>query len=230
MGWLNNFVNRNLINMRTANNANESVIIRVTIIEDDETIRNGYSYLIGQEPGYNVVSVYATYEDAAKRIVSDQPDVILLDIQLPGINGIEAIPKLKLLLPGVYVIMLTVYEDPELIFKALTQGAEGYLAKYTKPSDILRSIMEVMEGGGPMSANVARLVIQSFKKNTESPLTRRETEILEQISNGKSRSRIAAEMFIDLETVKTHIKNIYFKLNVHSRADAIKTARDQRFI
>lgn len=204
--------------------------IHVCIIEDDETIREGYAYLIGNTPGYKITGTYPSYEDAAKKVMHDDPDVILLDVELPGISGIDAIPKLKKLLPETQILILTVYEQDMLIFRALGNGAAGYLTKNTPPEKIIGAIKEVMDGGGPMSANIARMVIQSFQRNEMSPLTRRETEILEQISTGKSRKRIAQELFIDLETVKSHIKNIYHKLNVHSKADAIKTAKDNKFI
>ena len=204
--------------------------IRVCIIEDDETIREGYSYLIGNTPGYKVIGAYPSYEDAAKKIAHDDPDVILLDVELPGISGVDAIPKLKKLVPEAYILILTVYEQDMLIFRSLGNGASGYLTKNTPHDKIIAAIHEVMEGGGPMSAHIARMVIQSFQRNEQSPLTRRGTEILEQIATGKSRKRIAQELFIDLETVKSHIKNIYHKLNVHSKADAIKAAKDNKFI
>lgn len=204
--------------------------IRVTIIEDDETIREGYAYLIGNTDGYKIASSYASYEEAAKKIANDDPDVILLDVELPGISGIDALPKLKKLVPDAQILILTVYEQDLLIFRALGNGASGYLTKNTPHEKIIAAIHEVMEGGGPMSAHIAKMVIQSFQRNEASPLTRRETEILEQIATGKSRKRIAQELFIDLETVKSHIKNIYHKLNVHSKADAIKLARDNKFI
>ncbi len=204
--------------------------IRVSLIEDDETIREGFAYLIDNTEGYQVVSSYRSFEDAARKIVQDDPDVILLDIEMPGTNGLDAIPKLKKLLPETYILMLTVYEQEQQIFRALGNGASGYLTKNTPPEKIISAIHEVMEGGGPMSAHIARMVISSFKRNEQSPLTRRETEILEQIATGKSRKRIAEELFIDLETVKSHIKNIYHKLDVHSKADAIKMAKDNKFI
>lgn len=209
---------------------NRDLDIRVAIIEDDETIREGYAYLIGNTPGYKIAGTYPSFEDAIKKITQDDPDVILLDVELPGISGIDAIPKLKKLVPDAYILILTVYEQDVLIFRALGNGASGYLTKNTPHEKIISAIHEVMEGGGPMSAHIARMVIQSFQRNEESPLTRRETEILEQIATGKSRKRIAQELFIDLETVKSHIKNIYHKLNVHSKADAIKTAKDNKFI
>lgn len=204
--------------------------IRVAIIEDDETIREGYAYLIGQTEGYKIAGTYPSYEEAAKKLVHDDPDVLLLDVELPGISGIDAIPKIKKLMPETHILILTVYEQELLIFRALGNGAAGYLTKNTPPEKIISAIHEVMEGGGPMSAHIARMVIHSFQRNEQSPLTRRETEILEQIATGKSRKRIAQELYIDLETVKSHIKNIYHKLNVHSKADAIKTAKDNKFI
>jgi DNA-binding NarL/FixJ family response regulator len=204
--------------------------IKVAIIEDDETIREGYAFLIGNTTGYKICGTYPSYEEAAKHIAQDDPDVILLDVELPGISGIDALPKLKKTLPDAHILILTVYEQELLIFRALGNGAAGYLTKNTPPEKIVSAIHEVMEGGGPMSANIARMVISSFKRNDASPLTRRETEILEQIATGKSRKRIADELYIDLETVKSHIKNIYHKLDVHSKADAIKAARDNKFI
>lgn len=204
--------------------------IRVSLIEDDETIREGYAYLIGNTPGYKVVSCYPSFEEASKKIAHDDPDVLLLDVELPGISGIEALPKIKKLIPETYILILTVYEQEQQIFRALGNGASGYLTKNTPPEKIINAIHEVMEGGGPMSAHIARMVISSFKRNEQSPLTKRETEILEQIATGKSRKRIAEELFIDLETVKSHIKNIYHKLDVHSKADAIKAAKDNKFI
>lgn len=204
--------------------------ITVCIIEDDQTIREGFAYLIGNTPGYKIAGSFPSFEDAAKKLVTINPDVILLDVELPGISGIDALPKIKKLTPETQILMLTVYEQEQLIFRALGNGASGYLTKNTPPEKIVSAIHEVMEGGGPMSAHIARMVIASFKRNEASPLTRRETEILEQIATGKSRKRIAEELFIDLETVKSHIKNIYHKLNVHSKADAIKAAKDNKFI
>ncbi|MBC7553291.1 MAG: response regulator transcription factor [Taibaiella sp.] len=204
--------------------------IIVAIIEDDETIREGYAFLIGNTPGYKIAGAYSSYEEAVKKIAHDDPDVILLDVELPGISGIDALPKLKKLLPETHILILTVYEQEMLIFRSLGNGAAGYLTKNTPPEKIVAAIKEVTEGGGPMSANIARMVISSFKRNASTPLTRRETEILEQIATGKSRKRIADELFIDLETVKSHIKNIYYKLDVHSKADAIKAAKDNKFI
>jgi len=204
--------------------------IHVAIIEDDAVIRDAYAFLIGNTEGYTICGTYPSFEDAAKKITKDDPDVILLDVELPGVSGIEALPKLKKLLPETHILILTVYEQEALIFRALGNGAAGYLTKNTPHEKIMDAIKEVMDGGGPMSAHIARMVINSFKRSEQSPLTKRETEILEQIATGKSRKRVAEELFIDLETVKSHVKNIYFKLDVHSKADAIKLAKEQKFI
>ncbi len=186
--------------------------IRIVIIEDDEIIREGYSLLIGQVEGYSVVNSYTSFDEAVKTIADDSPDVILLDIELPGTNGIVAIPKLKKMLPGAHILILTVYESEKQIFEALANGASGYLTKNTPAAKIIDSIKEVREGGGPMSVNIARMVIKSFQRNQESPLSKRETQILEQIADGKSRSQIAKELFNDLETVRGHIKSNSLKL------------------
>ncbi len=204
--------------------------IAVAIIEDDSMIRESYAYLISREDGFEVVGSYKSYEEAVKHLLLIKPDVLLLDVELPGINGIEALPKIKKILPQLHIVILTVYENNETVFHALTNGASGYLTKNTPSSKIIEAIREVVEGGAPMSAGVARLVINSFQRNQNSPLSKRETEVLENVALGKSRRRIADELFIDMETVKTHIKNIYQKLDVHSKADAIKTAKENKFI
>jgi DNA-binding NarL/FixJ family response regulator len=204
--------------------------IHVVIIEDDKTIREGFTYLINASSKFTVVSAYSNVEEALPKLQANAPQVILLDIELPGISGIDAIPKIKSLLPKTHILMLTVYDTEELVFKALTNGASGYLTKNSNTEKIIDAIQEVIDGGAPMSMNIAKIVIKSFHKNRNSPLTKRETEILEQIAEGKSRSKIAKELFVDLETVKSHIKNIYSKLNVHSREDAIRQAKDNKYI
>jgi len=204
--------------------------IRVVIIEDDVVIRNGYHFLINETEGYSVANSYSSFEAAVKTIQNDSPNVILLDIDLPGITGVEAIPKLKKLLPKVNILMLTVFDSENLVFEALCKGASGYLTKDTSSNSIILSIKEVYEGGGPMSANIARMVIKSFQKNQDSPLTKREAQILDLIAIGKSRSHIAKELFVEPGTVKTHIKHIYCKLEVNSKEDALKAARDKKLI
>ncbi|WP_285056022.1 response regulator [Pedobacter ginsengisoli] len=203
---------------------------RIVIIEDDETIREGYAYLINHTSPYTVVSTYPSFDIARHKIIKDNPDVIILDIQLPGTSGIDALPVLKKLFPHVYIIMLTVYETEKIILDALANGASGYFTKNTSSVKIIEAIKEVMQGGGPMSPDVAKTVIMSLQKNQNSPLTKRETQILELISKGKDRGEIAQELFIEIETVKTHVKNIYIKLNVNSKSEAINIARQNRLI
>lgn len=204
--------------------------IRIVLIEDDSTIREGIAYLISSIEGYKVVAQYGSFDEAKPLLAADEPDIVLLDIELPGTNGVIALPQIKKLVPSVYIIMLTVYENEQVIFKALSNGASGYLTKNIDSAKIIDAIQEVMEGGGPMSAGIARLVIRSFQKNINTPLSKRETEVLEGIAEGKSRSKIAKELFVDLETVKTHIKNIYNKLNVNSKEEALKVARETKLI
>jgi DNA-binding NarL/FixJ family response regulator len=203
---------------------------RIAIIEDDDTIRDGYAYLIGNEPGFEIVGTYSSFEQAEQQIAATQPDVILLDVQLPGIRGVDAIPQLKKAAPGVHVLVLTVYESEEVIFTALRNGASGYLTKNISSGKIIESVIDVMNGGGSMSSGIARLVMKSFQKNPASPLSKRETQVLDMVAEGKSRNKIAAELIIDVETVKTHIKNIYYKLNVNSKDEAIKVARESKYI
>jgi DNA-binding NarL/FixJ family response regulator len=204
--------------------------IRIVIIEDDKTIREGYCFLIGKTPGYSIINSYSSAEYALKKLAADQPDLILLDVGLPGVSGIEAIPKIRAVLPQVLILMLTVHDSEEIVFQALSQGASGYLTKNSSATKIVESIRDLANGGGSMSANIAQMVIRSFQRNANSPLSRRETQILEEIARGKNRRVIAGELFIDSETVKSHVKNIYSKLNVHSRADAIRLAKENKLI
>lgn len=203
---------------------------RIVIIEDDQTIREGYAYLINHTSPYTVIATYPSFDAARSKIVKDNPDVIILDIQLPGTSGIDALPILKKLLPEVYIIMLTVYETEKTILDALANGASGYFTKNTPTAKLIDAIKDVIQGGGPMSPDVAKTVILSLQKNHDSPLTRRETQILELMTTGKDRGQIAKELFIEVETVRTHTKNIYSKLNVNSKAEAIQVAKHKRLV
>lgn len=208
----------------------KNTTILLVLIEDDATIRKSYEYLFDGQEEVQVVNTYSSIEAAAPNLAQDAPDVILLDITLPGISGVDAIPAIKKILPGVHIVMLTVHEQEEIIFKALNNGAAGYLTKNTPAERILLAIKDVIASGGAMSANVARLVMNSFRKNIDSPLSKRETEVLKHIAEGKSRKSIADELHVDAETIKTHIKNIYHKLDVHSKEEAIRAARENKFI
>jgi DNA-binding NarL/FixJ family response regulator len=204
--------------------------IRICIVEDDHLIRDGFALLINSTYGYYVVNTYSNCEDALKNLASDNPDVILMDIELPGMNGIEGIERIKKLRPKVNIIVVTVYDNDQLVFQALCAGAGGYLTKNMQPARLLEAIKDIQEGGAPMSTNIARMVVSSFQKNRNSPLTPRETEVLELLAKGKSYSSIAEQLFVDKETIRTHIKNIYWKLEVHSKAEAIEKALKNKLI
>jgi DNA-binding NarL/FixJ family response regulator len=204
--------------------------IKVTIVEDDHLIREGFALMINGTPGFKIINTYSNCEAAISNLKQDNPDVILMDIELPGMNGIEGVLKIKKLKPDSNIIIITVYDNDELVFKALCAGASGYLTKNIPPLKLLDAIKEVYEGGAPMSTNIARMVVKSFQKNTSSPLSARETKVLELLSKGKSYHIIANELFVDKETIRTHIKNIYTKLEVHSKADAIEKALKEKFI
>ncbi|HWY34481.1 MAG TPA: response regulator transcription factor, partial [Nitrosopumilaceae archaeon] len=141
--------------------------IRIVIIEDDKTIRDSYVFLLENEPGFIITGSYSSYEEAQSKLSFDTPDIILLDVQLPGVRGVDAIPGLKKLLPAVQVLILTVYESEEIVFTALKNGASGYLTKNTQTDKIIESIKEVLNGGGAMSTSIAKLVMQSFQKNID---------------------------------------------------------------
>ena len=204
--------------------------IRICIVEDDNLIRDGFALLINSTYGFKIVNTYQRCEDALRNLDADSPDVVLMDINLPGMSGIEGIIKIKKLRPRTNIIVVTVYEDDDLVFKALCGGAGGYLTKNMQPAKLLEAIRDIQEGGAPMSTNIARMVVASFQKNRNSPLTTRETEVLELLSKGKSYTNIAEQLFVDKETIRTHIKNIYWKLEVHSKAEAIEKAIKDKLI
>lgn len=200
-------------------------MITVAIIEDIQEIKEGLEMLIDGSEGFKCVKTFSTGEEALSDLPSICPDVVLMDINLPGINGIEAVRNLKTKCPLSQFIMSTVYEDDENIFESLKAGASGYLLKKTAPSKILDSITEVYYGGSPMSSQIARKVIASFQqKNTieeTDVLTQREKEILKLLSKGLRYKEIAAELNISMDTVRTHTRHIYEKLQVQSRTEAI---------
>lgn len=202
----------------------------VAVVEDDPVIRDWIAGILTGAEGFSCVGTYGDSEAGLGKILAEPPDVVLMDIVLPGISGIEATRRIKEHTADVDVLVLTVHENDDLVFQALCAGASGYLTKNTSPERLLEAIREVRDGGAPMSTSIARMVVESFRKNTNSPLTARETQVLQLLSRGKSYSMIAAELFIDGETVRSHIKNIYRKLEVNSKADAIARAMRDRLI
>lgn len=203
---------------------------RIVIVEDNLIVQGGFSMLVGSVENYQVVNTYTNCEDAIKNLKTDSPHVILMDIELPGMNGIEGITRIKKLKSDVMILVISVHENSDLVFDALCAGAMGYLTKSSSFVKILSAIEDVLEGGAPMSSHIAKMVVSSFQKSQNSPLSGRETEVLTLLAKGKSYSVVADELFVHKETIKSHIKNIYHKLHVNSKADAIEIARSNKYI
>ena len=200
--------------------------IRIAVVEDDKTVREGLQILLNGSPGFSCVATYGNGEDAEADLPAVLPDVVLMDINLPGISGIECILALKEQKVPIQFIMLTVFEDSDDIFHSLSAGASGYLLKQTPPVKLLEAIQDVYRGGSPMSGEIARKVVQSFQHPlpdyaAANGLTKREDEILGYLVKGYFYKEIAGELFISVETVRTHIRNIYEKLQVRTRSEAI---------
>lgn len=204
-------------------------MITVAIVEDIREIREGLRLLIDNSDGFSCPLVYATAEEALKAIPADPPDVVLMDIHLPGISGIEAVRLLKELCPGVQFVMSTIYEDDTHLFDSLKVGASGYLLKKTAPVKLLEAITDVYQGGSPMSSQIARKVITTFQeKETPDGLTAREREVLQALSRGLRYKEVAADMGISMETVRSHVRHIYEKLHVQSRTEALNKVYGRR--
>jgi DNA-binding NarL/FixJ family response regulator len=200
--------------------------IKVAIVEDNRSFRDKLSTYLNATPGYHCVGAYDSAEDALKQIPKLSPDVVLMDIHLPNMSGVDCTRRLKELCPSVQILILTVYEDNDRIFGALKAGAGGYLLKRAEPTDILDAIQDVRQGGSPMSSQIARRVVQSFRESAPDPqkeekLSQREEEILQQLSKGYSTKEIADHSSISVNTVRTHLQHIYEKLHVRSRTEAI---------
>ena len=200
--------------------------IRVAIVEDNTEIREGLCTLINGFAGYRCVATYPDAEKALRGLPAQDVDVVLMDINLPGMSGIECVEELKEKCPDVQFMMLTVYEDDDRIFKSLMAGATGYILKKTPPSELLDAIRDLHNGGSPMSEGIARRVVQVFRqmgsssRETEN-LSQRESEILSHLAKGYHDKEIAEKLFLSVETVRTHLRNIYKKLHVRSRTEAV---------
>jgi RNA polymerase sigma factor (sigma-70 family) len=200
--------------------------IKVAIVEDDEGIRNSLGALIRRAPALRLAGDYPDAESAIRDIPRRPPDVVLMDINLPGMSGIDCVRKLKTAEPSCQIVMLTVYENTEQIFKALANGASGYLLKATPPEELLSAIQDVHRGGSPMTSHIARKVVQSFQQTPASSkatenLSPREQEVLELLAKGFLYKEIADQLHISFETVHTYIRRIYEKLQVRSRTEAV---------
>lgn len=199
--------------------------ITVSIVEDDEALRQTLARYLNTR-GFSCLSMHANAEDALQRLPQIKPDVILVDINLPGRNGIECVTGLKSVLPASKCVMLTAFEDTDLIFQALAAGAMGYLLKRVRPVKLLEAIREVHEGGSPMSSQIARKVVQFFQKPPQpgpvwKELSDREGQVLNYLVQGLLYKQIAAQMGITHGTVRTYAQRIYEKLHVHTRTEAV---------
>ncbi|MBK9731505.1 MAG: response regulator transcription factor [Chitinophagaceae bacterium] len=206
--------------------------IKVVLFEDNYLLRDSYFQLINGMPGFTCAGAYGDANDLVFKIRRSEPDVILMDIDMPGINGIEAVGIIIKNFPGARIVMQTVFEDDDKIFEAIQAGASGYILKKTPPSKILEAIEEVHLGGAPMTPVIAAKTLQLFRKGVKSPpdkkeaqLNDRQREILQCIQQGMSYKLIAEKLFISIETVRYHVKNIYELLQVHSRFELMTKSR-----
>jgi DNA-binding NarL/FixJ family response regulator len=198
----------------------------VSIVEDDPVARDSLRELVQQAPDVRCLSVFGTAEEALKQLPRQKPDVVLMDINLPGMSGIECVSLLKQRCPEIQVLMLTVYEKPDAVFQALRAGASGYLVKRSVSKHLATAIRDVRYGGSPMSSHIARKVVQYFHElgpasNDLVRLSAREREILEMLAGGDLYKEIADKLAISITTVRTHIQHIYEKLHVRTRSEAV---------
>ena len=212
-------------------------MINVTIVEDNHTIREGLAALINGTDGYKCTGSYVDCETFLLELDKVESDVVLMDIALPGMNGIEGVKRATQKKPDLDILMLTIYEESEKVFDALCAGACGYLVKKTPPTRLLEAIKEVVDGGSPMSSQIARDVIKTFKEGAtlaeeglRDNLSTREKEVLNLLAEGNNYQEIADELFISVDTVRHHIRNIYKKLHVHSRSEAVAKAIRKKLI
>jgi DNA-binding NarL/FixJ family response regulator len=199
--------------------------LRVALVEDEQPIRESWARLIDTFPDFKCVCTCVSGEEALQLVPTAKPDVILMDILLPGISGIECTMRLKEVLPTTQTVILTALDDDELIFRALEAGADGYLLKRTKPADLRTALLDVLQGGAPMTSAIARRVVKSFRKPAPAPqkevhLSAREEEVLDLLSKGYSNKEIANQTQLSFETVRSYLKNIYEKMHVRSRTEA----------
>lgn len=206
---------------------------KVAIVEDNKTTREGLKTIINLSEDFRCICTCSTAEEALKVLPKVEPEMILMDIQLPTMSGVDCVARLKELLPSVKAIMVTVYEDPDRIFSALRAGASGYLLKRSTPEEVLSAMREVQLGGGAMTGEIARKVIGYFREQAKSQveldeLTSREREVLELVVHGLSNKEISDRLSLSVESVRWHLKHIYQKLHVHSRTEAALKFRPRK--
>ncbi|TMI62645.1 MAG: response regulator transcription factor [Bacteroidetes bacterium] len=211
-------------------------MIKVVIFEDNRSLREGLNAMIGGTPGFLCAGAFPNCNNLLKNIAETKPDVVLMDIEMPGMNGIEAVSLIKEDYPNIKILMETIFDDDEKIFSSICAGAEGYILKHTSPAEIMEAIKEIYEGGSPMTPSIANRVLKMIKEkpafgDKESfDLSPREKEILSCLVKGMSYKMVADTCFISIETVNVHIKNIYKKLHVHSKSEAVAKAIRGRIV
>jgi len=211
-------------------------MIKVAVFEDNRSLLEGLAAMIGGTSGFECVGAFPNCNNVLKNIAAAKPDVVLMDIELPGINGIEAVGMIKEEFPSVKILMETIFDDDEKIFNSICAGAEGYILKHTPPAEIMEAIKEIYEGGSPMTPSIANRVLKMVKERPVTShkesfdLSFREQEILTCLVKGMSYKMIADTCFISIETVNVHIKNIYKKLHVHSKSEAVAKAIRGRIV
>jgi DNA-binding NarL/FixJ family response regulator len=198
----------------------------ISIVDDEKELRQSIATFVNGSPGFKCVSAYSSAEAALKGLPADKPDVVLMDINLGAMNGIECVERLKAVVPEMQILMLTVYEDTDKIFKALAAGATGYLLKRSSPARLLQAIREVQAGGSPMSTSIARKVVASFQKSKptaekQTHLSPREEAVLNCLAKGLTYKQIADQLDISIDTIRTYLRRIYEKLHVQSRTEAV---------
>jgi len=201
-------------------------MITVSIVDDEKELRQSITTFVNGSPGFRCVSTYSSAEAALKGLPADKPRVVLMDINLGGMNGIECVERLKALAPEIQILMLTVYEDTDQIFKALEAGATGYLLKRSSPTKLLAAIREIDSGGSPMSSSIARKVVASFQKSKQRGekqlhLSPREEAVLNCLAKGLTYKQIADQLEISIDTIRTYLRRVYEKLHVQSRTEAV---------
>lgn len=201
-------------------------MISVSIVDDEAALRDSIATFINGSAGFRCVSSYGSAEAALKGLPGDRPDVVLMDINMAGMNGIECVERLKTVAPAMQIVMLTVYEDTDKIYQALSAGATGYLLKRLTPAKLLQAVREVHAGGSPMSSSIARKVVASFQKasrggDKQAHLSPREEMVLGHLAKGLTYKQIADELGISIDTIRTYLRRIYEKLHVQSRTEAV---------
>ncbi|HET8804659.1 MAG TPA: response regulator transcription factor [Aequorivita sp.] len=210
--------------------------VNVVIFEDNRHLRESLQFLLNLTPGYHCLAAYPNCNNLLENLRGKDCDICLMDIEMPGISGIEATKIIKKNLPHINVLIQTVFSEDEFIFQAICAGASGYILKTTSPDQYIEALNNVQSGGAPMTQSIARRVLQLFKTNILAPsqenynLTEKEKIVLQHLTAGKSYKMIADELSISVETIKTHIKNIYSKLHVHSAPEAVAKAIQERIV